>query len=424
MNVDLLYGRGKMRVELPDGTHVISPGHIPGLPDEKAAFVEALRSPVGTRALRDLVPRHGICAIVVADITRPAPSHKMVPWILEECDLGPDRVVIVNGTGTHRANTVVELEGMLGPDIVRRYSVVNHNAFDPGTLVSVGRTASGNEIWVNREYAKAEFKIITGFIEPHFFAGFSGGPKGVIPAVAGIETVLNLHSARMIGHPLSTWGVLDGNPTQAEICEAALLTRPGFVANVTLNRERQITGVYAGDIIDAHRVGCRFARETAMQPVQRPFDVVVTTNAGYPLDQNLYQAVKGMSAAASIVRQGGAIIAAAECCDGLPEHGNFRTILETYAGIDQMLSAIDSASETMHDQWEAQVLGIILKKARVYLVSSLPRDEAELAFLTPVASVEEALAIERKANDGISVACLPEGPYTIPYLAQVSSGCI
>ena len=417
MNVDLLYGRGRMPVEFPGSTQVISPRHIPGVRDEKAAFIDALRSPVGIPALRDLVPNRGMCAIAVADVTRPAPSHKMVPWILEECSLGPDRVVIVNGTGTHRANTAAELEGMLGADIVRRYRVVNHNAFDPGTLASVGRTASGNEVWVNREYAEADFKIITGFIEPHFFAGFSGGPKGVVPALAGIQTVLNLHSARMIGHPLSTWGVLDGNPTQMEIREAALLTHPGFVANVTLNRERQITAVYAGDIVKAHLEGCMFARETAMQPVERPFDVVVTTNAGYPLDQNLYQAVKGMSAAACIVRQGGAIIAAAECSDGLPEHGNFRAILERHSTVDEMLSAIDSAPGTVHDQWEAQVLGIILKKARVYLVSSLPAKEVELAFITPVSSVEQALAIEQRAMGDISVACLPEGPYTIPYLA-------
>jgi len=155
-----------------------------------------------------------------------------------------------------------------------------------------------------------------------------------------------------------------------------------------------------------------------MQRIERPYDVVVTTNAGYPLDQNLYQAVKGMSAAASIVKQGGAIIAAAECSDGLPEHGNFRAILEKHSTVNEMLRAIENTPETAHDQWEAQVLGIILKKARVYLVSSLPSDEVRLAFITPVSSVEEALAIERRAGGDVSVACLPEGPYTIPYLAQ------
>jgi nickel-dependent lactate racemase len=416
MRIDLSYGKGKLPVELPPSTEVIAPHHVRGLPDEHAAFVEAVRSPHGGRPLRDVAPDSGVVAIVIADITRPSPSHKMVPWILEECGLGPDRVVIVVGTGTHRINTQPELDAMLGMDVARRYRIINHNAFEPAMLEYAGTTSTGSRVLVNRDYLHADFKIVTGFIEPHFFAGFSGGPKGVIPAVAGIDTVLHLHSGPMIGHPMTTWGVLDGNPVQAEIREAALMTHPDFVVNVTLNRDKEITSVWAGDIVKAHIPGCAFARKTAMRPVKAPFDVVVTTNAGYPLDQNLYQSVKGMSAAASIVNEGGAIITAAECCDGLPEHGNFRSILESYKSVPEMLRVIAASTETIHDQWEAQVLGLILKKARAYLVSGLPRDEVELAFMTPVASVEEALEIEARRGNLGTVACLPEGPYTIPYL--------
>jgi lactate racemase len=416
MKLDIAYGRGRMPVTMPDSTHVIAPKHIPGLSDEHAAFVAAVRSPEGARPLRESVPATGSVAIVIADITRPSPSHKLVPWILKECGLGPDRAFIVNGTGTHRANTQAELEQMLGKDIAREYRVVNHNAFDAASVEYIGTTGTGSRVSVNKEYLHAGFKIVTGFIEPHFFAGFSGGPKGVVPAVASIETVLHLHSAKMIASPDATWGTIMDNPIQDELTESALMTHPDFVVNVTLNREKQITSVWAGDIVKAHRLGCEFARDAVMQPVQAPYDVVVTTNAGYPLDQNLYQAVKGMSAAASIVREGGAIITAAECCDGLPDHGNFRAILSKYRDPETMRLAIEGYPETIHDQWEAQVLALIVKKARVYLVSDLPDGEARLAFTIPVKSVEEALAIE-ESRGAKTFACLPEGPYTIPYLS-------
>jgi nickel-dependent lactate racemase len=389
---------------------------VPGLEDEYASFVHAVRNPVAARPLKQMLPASGRVAIVIADGTRPSPSHKLVPWILEECGLGRERVVIVNGTGTHRANTAEELRDMLGSQIADNYHVVNHDAFADESLRYVGTTAAGCRVMVNRDYLDAEFKIVTGFIEPHFFAGFSGGPKGVIPGVVGIETVLHLHSAPMISHPKATWGVLAENPVQEMICEAALMTQPHFVVNVTLNREKQITGVYAGDIIEAHRLGCAFAHKTAMQPVTNAYDVVVTTNAGYPLDQNLYQAVKGMSAAASIVREDGAIIVASECSDGVPEHGNFKSMLEAYDSVERMMKNIESSTETVHDQWQVQVLGLILRKARVYLVSSLEPEQVTQAFMIPCESVEQALHMERARQEVRTVACLPEGPYTIPYL--------
>src|SRR5262245_59193414 len=188
-------------------------------------------------------------------------------------------------------------------------------------MVRLGVSRFGNEVWVNRDFMQAKIKILTGFIEPHFFAGFSGGPKSVLLGVGAFESILRNHSAKMIDNPNATWGITEENPIHQEMSEIAALVRPDFIVNVTLNRHREITGVFAGDWLEAHVLGCAFAKESVMQPVEQPYDVVVTTNSGFPLDMNLYQAVKGMSAAARIVKNKGAIVAAVECSDGIPAYG-------------------------------------------------------------------------------------------------------
>ena len=329
MQVELAYGRGRLPITVPDSATVITPHALPGLADEQAAFAAAVRAPIGTPPLREQVAATDRVAIVIADLTRPSPSERLVPWIMAELAHVPrENFVILNGTGSHRANTRAELVQMLGAEIVETVRVVNHDGFDETTLTCLGRTSGGGEVWVNNEYLAADVRIVTGFIEPHFFAGFSGGPKGIVPGLAGIRTIMYLHNAALIGHPGSTWGRLAGNPVQSAIREAVALAPPEFMVNVALNNRRQITGVWAGHYLTAHEAGCRFVADHATQPVDAPFDLVITTNSGYPLDQNLYQAVKGMSAAARIVRPGGAIIAAAECSDGLPDHGNFKQLLQ------------------------------------------------------------------------------------------------
>ena len=215
--------------------------------------------------------------------------------------------MIVNGTGSHRANTPDELETMVGEEVVSRYRVVNHDAHDPATMVEVGTAPDGRPVLMNREYAEADRRIVLGFIEPHFMAGFSGGYKGIYPAVADIASILRYHDAKTIGHPRSTWGILEGNPTQDIVRHNGALVPLDFCLNVTLNRDRRITRFFCGHPIEAHERGCRFSKETAMVACERPFPIVVTTNSGFPLDQNLYQTVKGMSAASQIVAQDGYI---------------------------------------------------------------------------------------------------------------------
>jgi nickel-dependent lactate racemase len=420
MRVALAYGHGRLEIDVPADAVVITPEELPGLPDERAAFDTAVRAPIGAAPLRELARSADTVAIVIADITRPSPSERLVPWIMAELAHVPrENFVIVNGTGSHRANTRAELTQMLGAEVVESVRIVNHNAFDDTTLTHLGRTSYGGEVWLNDDYLRADVRIATGFIEPHFFAGFSGGPKGVVPGVAGIKTIMHLHNAQMIGDPRSTWARLAGNPVQGEIREAVALAPPHFMVNVALNPRRQITALWAGHYIEAHEAGCRFVLEHATRAVEEPFDIVITTNSGYPLDQNLYQTVKGMSAAARIVKPGGAILAASECSDGLPDHGNFKQLLQMRRTPQELLEMIEAPGFELYDQWEAQTQAIVQRKAEVYLYSSLDPQTVRDAMLTPIAGVEAALAaLLDRYGPGARVAVLPEGPQTVPYLLE------
>jgi lactate racemase len=423
MHVSLAYGRGRLSVEVPDTAVVITPEELPGLGDEQAAFETAVRQPIGSAPLRELAKPTDTVAIVIADITRPSPSERLVPWIMAELSHVPrEQFVIVNGTGSHRANTSEELVQMLGAEVVETVRIVNHNAFDDDTLTHLGRTSYGGDIWVNNDYLNADVRIVTGFIEPHFFAGFSGGPKGVVPGVAGIKTIMHLHNAEMIGHPNSTWALLEGNPVQGEIREAVAMAPPHFMVNVAVNTKRHISAVWAGHYIEAHEVGCRFVAEHATRPVDEPFDVVISTNSGYPLDQNLYQTVKGMSAAARIVKPGGAIIAVSECSDGLPAHGNYKDLLRMRPTPHELLAMIEAPDFALYDQWQAQSQALVQRKAEVYLYSSLAPEVVRDAMITPTDSVEGTLGIllERFGLEA-RVAVLPEGPQTVPFLLQTSA---
>lgn len=418
--VQLAYGKTGLPVNVPDSAIVVEPRHLPALADDKAAVLAAMRNPQGTPPLKSMVGKDNTVAIVISDITRPTPNHKLVPWIMEELDHVPrENFVIINGLGTHRANTQEELAGMLGWDIVNTVRIENHDAFDDAKLVRVGRNSYGSEVYFNKTYVEAKFKIVTGFIEPHFFAGFSGGPKGINPGVAGIKTILDFHNAEMIGHPLSTWGVIEGNILQDAATQNCLMAKPDFMLNVTLNGEKQITGVVAGDVIAAHREGCKFVKETAMYAVDEPFDIVVTTNSGYPLDQNLYQTVKGMSAAAQIVKQGGAIISASECSDGVPDHGNYAKILKMRDTAGELLEMICDPEFCLFDQWQVQVQAMVQLKADCYLFSTLDPQIVKNAKFTPIDCVEATLQqLCQKIGPQVRVAVLPLGPLTIPYVRE------
>jgi nickel-dependent lactate racemase len=424
MRVKLAYGKEGLWVDLPDErVTVIEPKFVPGLPDEVTALREALRKPIGSPPLRTRVKPGQSVVIVFPDLTRPMPNDRVLPVLLaelEEAGVTREDVTLINGLGTHRPNTEEELAGMLGRQVYESYRVTQHDAFDQSSLTGLGTTCSGHEVWINSAYLQADAKILTGFIEPHMFAGFSGGPKAVLPGLAGERTVLGNHDYGMIAHPNATWGITQGNPIWEEMAEVAARTEPTFLLNVTLNKHRQMTHVFAGDVWQAHAAGTAFARETAMVPVPAPFDVVITTNSGYPLDLNLYQAVKGMSAAAQVVKTGGSIIAAAECWDGVPDHGQYKKLLHMADSPQTLLEIVSAPGFLMHDQWEAQIQTQIQLRAEVYVKNSyLSDEELRQALFLPCHSIEETLTeLLEKHGPGATVCILPEGPQTIPYVAR------
>ena len=423
MKINLAYGRTGLEVELPDErTTVVEPSYLPGLPDQIGAIRTAIRDPVGGSApLRKLAQPENVVAISVCDITRPMPSAVALPALLRDLSHVPDRnIVILVATGTHRANTDEELRRMLGDGIVDRYTVLNHDAFDDSILARFGDTREGIPIYLNRYWLDADLRITAGFVEPHFFAGFSGGPKMVAPGLAGFDTIMRLHNAEMISHPEARWGVTSGNPIHDAIREIAGRTGVDFALDVTINREQQITSVYAGEPTAVHQAACRFARTVSMQPVEKTFEVVLTTNSGYPLDQNLYQSVKGMSAAAQVVKQGGSIVVAAECVDGIPDHGKYGQLLRESSGPHEILEKIHTPGHNVHDQWQAQIQAQIQLKARVMVKSTYLTDEQlREAHMESVEDVEGAIEMELWRRGADSRLCvIPEGPQTIPYLTS------
>jgi lactate racemase len=335
----------------------------------------------------------------------------------------PANITLFCATGTHRPNTDAELRAMLGDGLVDGYRIVQNDASDQTTQVCLGQTARGLDVWLNGEFAECDVKILTGFIEPHIFAGFSGGGKAIMPGMAGLRTVLGNHGPEMIAHPKATWGITHGNPLWEEITEIARRAGPlekTFLVNVALNKKQEITAVFAGDLDEAHAAGCAFVKRTAMAPVRSPFDIVITTNSGYPLDLNLYQSMKGVSAAAQVVRQGGAIIIAADCWDGIPDHGFYGQLLREATSPRDLMARVTAPGFAMQDQWQGQIQAQIQLKADVYVRSdNLTDAQIRSALLEPCARIEDTTsALLAKYGPDARICVLPEGPQTIPYVAD------
>jgi nickel-dependent lactate racemase len=429
MDVTLAYGRTGLTVDLPGDTDLVVATALPGVANPAAALLQAIRQPIGSPPLADLVKTGDRVVIVHSDITRPTPNHIIMPVLLSELEAAGVRrqdITLLNGLGTHRAQTEAEMRALLGDAVYEHYRCLQHDAWDDANLVSLGETSLGNQLRVNRLLVDSDVRIFTGFIEPHLFAGYSGGPKAVLPALCGQESVLTNHSRKMIAHPKAIWGICEGNPIWEEMREAALKTDPTFLLNVTLNERKEITDVFAGDLLAAHEAGREFVREQAMTAVDEPYDIVITTNSGFPLDQNLYQTVKGMSAAVRIVREGGHIIMVAACEDGIPDHGRYLELLEEGGSPQGVLDMLSEPGFGEQDQWQVQIQAQIQLKAEVHVYSDgLSDEQISRALFTPcrdVAATVRRLAQEIGSGGAPGQACricaMPEGPQVIATIDQ------
>jgi nickel-dependent lactate racemase len=423
MKVHLAYGRHGLDVELPDDADVLLPERTPALPQPQAAVREALSEPIGSRPLSALLRPSDTVAVVISDITRPVPNQLLLPPILEtvaEAGIHREQVVIVNATGTHRLNTREELLAMVGPEVLDGYRVVQHAARDRDSLAFVTTSARGVGVLVNAEYLRADVKILTGFVEPHLFAGYSGGGKAVLPGIAGADIIMSNHGAAMLSHPKATWCETVGNPIFEEMRDVALATRPTFLVNVTLNEEKEITGVFAGEMVAAHDAGIAQAGRQALRPIPHLYDIAVTTNMGHPADINYYQGAKGASVGLRAVREGGAVILAAECADGLGLD-DFVELLTSEASATALLDKLHAPGFAQYEQWGVQCWVMILPKADFYLYSSMPAETARAAHVIPcddVAATVQELSRRHRAEHGTnpSIVVLPHGHLTVPWL--------
>lgn len=408
-------------IELPeDRVDVVGPPTSAPLKHPVAALRAALQNPIGSRPLRDLVMPGQRVVVAVCDVTRPQPRSLMLEAILTEIghSVPAAEVTILVATGSHRANTPSELTDMLGSEVMRSCRVLCHDARDKSSLVYVGH-ADGAPVWLSREWCDADVRISTGFVEPHFFAGFSGGPKLVAPGLAGIATIMELHSASRIGSPLATWGICEGNPVHDSIRSAAALAPPKIACDVLLDRAHRIVDVFAGELFMMHKTARKRARALAMQAVPQPYEVVVTTNSGYPLDQNLYQSVKGLAAAEPIVCEGGTIILAAACSDGLPDDSSYATLLSRATSLEDLKATFASPAHPTPDQWQVQVQARVQSKASVRVFSTgLRHAQVRAAHMEPIDDIATAVCeLLQELPATARVCVLPEGPQTLAFLS-------
>jgi lactate racemase len=414
----LPYGDTQLTVRVPEKNlaFVLEPKDTPGLADEAAAVTAALRNPMGQKPLVDLVRPGDKVVVIVTDNTRACPDDRLLPPILAELErvVPPGNITIVVALGLHPPLDQEELGCLLGPDIVAQYRVVNH---DPDGVIDIGTTTRGTPVDINPLVVNADFRVSTGFIEPHFFAGFSGGRKGIAPGVFGRNSAYVNHGYKMIADPLARAGSLVGNPIHEDMVEQARMARLDFIVNVLLNRQKQITGVFAGDLTAAHEAGCEVARQVVGAAVPHRVDITITTNSGAPLDLDLYQTVKGMDGASLITRDGGIIVIASSCCAGVGPQSFVDVHRSCRNPIDVMQRI--RREEPLGVQWQNQILARIQMRNHVMLRSELPDDDLRSMWIEPIHDLDQAVASSLAAmGPSAQIALIPDGPLVLPLLTQ------
>lgn len=426
MKTRFAFGKDGIDVSVPDGfaCRVVRGRAAHSLEDVAGALDAALDRPIGCEPLATLAAGKRTAAISVCDITRPAPNRVTLPPLLKrlhDAGIPVEGVTILIATGLHRGATKEELEVILGPEIAARYRVVSHDARDFAVHRTVGTTRRRTPVYIDERFMAADLHITLGFIEPHLMLGFSGGRKLVAPGLAAQETIKVLHSPRFIREPLSKEGSIAGNPLHEELLEIAAMARHDFILDVTLTREREISGVFAGDPVKAHAAGVQFLEDTTLEPLDGLADAAITSAAGYPLDLTFYQSVKGLTAAQHIVKPGGRILVLGECAEGMGSD-EFARMIRNYAGHAAFLDEIQESPVEV-DQWQLERLALVGMKNELFFYTPGIGPE-ELGSLAPRAFDDLDQAIAALLNglpSNALVLLVPEGPYTyarpLPVLA-------
>jgi lactate racemase len=381
MKILLPYHTTKLPVEIDDqnlaGTLISKVETFQPGATEPDLVEASLDHPIGSARIEELATGKKNIVIISSDHTRPVPSKIITPILLRRIRAAqPDaNIKILVATGFHRQSTRQELLDKYGQEIVDREQIVMHAATDDAAMVQIGTLPSGGECIINRVAAEADLLLAQGFIEPHLFAGFSGGRKSVLPGIASYKTIMANHCSEFINSPNTRPGILKGNPIHADMLYAARTAGLRFIVNVVLNGEREIIASFAGDLEQAHEKGCAFVTSLASVKAA-PTDITVVTNGGYPLDQNIYQAVKGLTSAEAANKEGGVIIMVAGLSDGSGGKGFYNNLAQLKSP-QEFLDRVShiGRNQTVADQWESQVFARILSRHRVIMVSDLIRPE-------------------------------------------------
>ena len=408
------YGNSFLKANIPTANIacVLETPDIAGIKNEYEAIKESLRNPISSAPLSDRVKPEDKVVILVTDNTRACPEDRLLPPVLAELEqkIPRENITIIIALGLHPPLDKEAQIKKLGREIVENYRVLNHDVND---VVNIGTTTRGTPVDINRRVIEADFRLSTGFIEPHFFAGFSGGRKSIAPGVFGVRSAYKNHGYEMLEHPLARTGILRGNPIHEDMVEQAKMAKLDFIVNVLLNRKGEITSIAAGDPYKAHEEGCKIAKEQYSVKVNELVDITVTSNSGAPLDLDLYQTCKGIDTAAQTTRKGGIIIIASACNEGIgPE-----AFLNLHASVptpEQVISEVRRLAP-VGVQWQNQILARTQLKNDVYLVSELEESLVRRMMMEPVGTIEEGL--ERafmKLGGNASIAVIPEGPFLYP----------
>ncbi len=417
IKISFPYGKGKMEYEFnkKELEGVLTSGIEEYIPeaDEETLVRRALENPVGSNRLCELAKGKNKIVIIASDHTRPVPSKVIMPAMLEEIRKGnPDAdITILIATGCHRGTTKEELIYKFGEEIVKNENIYIHDCDEREKLENLGKLPSGGECEINSIATQADLLVAEGFIEPHLFAGYSGGRKSVLPGIVSRETVLANHCAEFIDSENARTGVLENNPVHKDMLWAAKAAKLTFIVNVVLNGEKKVIYAVAGDLEKAHKKGTDFL-STLCGVKGTGADVVITSNGGYPLDQNVYQAVKGMTAAEAAVKGGGVIIMLSETSDGSGSD-HFYNLLSEKEDVGEMMKTLLSQkrTETVPDQWQAQILLRILMKSTVIYISEMEDELVEKMHMIPAKSIEEALIKAKRIlnKDSIKITAIPDG---------------